>query len=369
MLAGFAKVVMTGSPWGRVLFVLGGAGTFAAHYALSLVSAGVGLSYLLLRPLRTRYRPGEFALDVVLQLLLVLPTLPHVWSVWVNRSAEDWAGEPDFLGFFVLVGGPLVLAAAGWAVGGSRSDSTERSLIYTLWLCVAAPVAGLSLMSALGPNLLVERYLGTIVVPALVLGSEGARRIPRGTAMLPWAYWGVSVAVTFGTTFFLLGSFSKVGLQDWRGGVAALEKTLHDQPEALILFRSGFVEDDGRTTGSVSAATESPLRGPGRTNPTWERITLPFRWCAPHNEEFYAREVEPRLQSRKVFYFFGVNAFYEVTGDYPRELHDWINTRFPDRFEARYIDVGRGMLLMEYRRKLEPTHAPGSEDQPANRLE
>ncbi len=362
MLAGFVKVVLTGSPWGRVLFVLGGAGTFAAHYALGLVSAGVGLSYLLLGPLWARYRPREFALDVVFQLLLVSPTLPHVWSVWVNRSDTDWAGAPNFLAFFVLVGGPLVLAAAGWAVGGPRSDSAQRSLIYTLWLCVAVPVAGLSLMSAVGPNLLVERYLGTVVIPALVLAAEGARRIPRGTAMFPWSYWGVSVAVTFGITFYLLGSFSKVGLQDWRRGVAVMEKILQDQPEALVLFRSGFVEDDDRVTGLVSAATQSPLRGPGGTYPTWERVNLPFRWSVFQNEEFYAREVAPRLQSRKVFYFFGVNAFYEVTGNYPRELGAWVETHFPGRFESSRIDAGRSIRLIEYRVKRKPEEAPAADD-------
>ena len=57
------------------------------------------------------------------------------------------------------------------------------------------------------------------------------------------------------------------------------------------------------------------------------------------------------MKSADVFYFFSVNTFYEVTGDYPLELHNWINTRFPGHFEARYIDVGRGMLLMEYRIK------------------
>ena len=361
MLVGFAKVVLTGNRWGRVLFILGGAGTFAAHYAVTLVSAGVGLSYLLVRRLHERYRPRDFALDVALQLLLVSPIFPHVWSVWVNRSEKDWAADPNFLEFFALVGGPLVLAATGWAVGGRHADSTQRALVQTLWLCVAAPIAGLSLVSALGPNLLVERYLGTIVVPALVLGAEGARRIPRSTAVFPWAYWGVSVVVAFGTTMFLVGSFSKVGRQDWRGSVATVDRMVRDQPEALLLFRSGFVEDDGRTTGFVTAGTQSPLRNPGEQTPSWNRIALPFRWSAPNNEEFYAREVEPRLRSAEVFYFFGVNTFYEVTGDYPRELFDWINARFPGRFEPHYIDVGRGMLLMRYRKKSEETVIPNGE--------
>ena len=351
MLLGFAKVVLTGDRRGRVLFVLGGAGTFAAHYAVTLVSAGVGLSYLVLAPLRERYRPRDFALDLVLQLLLVSPVLPHFWDVWLNRADKGWAGEPDFLAFFPLIGGSLVLAVTGWAVAGRPADSGQRALVHTLWLCIAAPVVGLSVASLLGPNLLAPRYLGTIVVPALILGAQGARLIPRGTAVFPWAYWGVSVAVTVGTSAFAVGSFSKVGRQDWRGAVAAVERTLRDQPEALVLFRAGFTEDDKRTIGPVTSGAQSPLRSPGQTMPTWERIALPFRWFAPHYEEFLAREVEPRLRSRKVFYFFGVNAFYEVTGDYPRELYDWINTRFPDRFEARYIDVGRGMLLMEYRVK------------------
>ena len=361
MLVGFAKAVLTGSRSGRILFILGGAGTFAAHYAVTLVSAGLGLSYLVLRQLRARYRPREFALDVVLQLLLVSPIMPHVWSVWVNRSEKDWAADPNFLEFFAMVGGPLVLAATGWAVGGPRTTSPRHALVNALWLCVAAPVAGLSLVSALGPNLLVERYLGTIVVPALVLAGEGARRIPRGTAAFPWAYWGVSVVVAFGTTLFLVGSFSKVGRQDWRGAVAAVDKIVRNQPEALVLFRSGFVEDDGRTTGFVTAGTQSPLRNPGERTPSWARIALPFRWSAPNNEEYYVREVKPRLESTEVFYFFGVNTFYEVTGDYPVELFGWINSHFPDRFEAHYIDVGRGMLLMRYQEKSEETVTPNNE--------
>ena len=372
MLVGFAKTVLTGKRWGRVLFILGGAGTFAAHYAVTLVSAGVALAYLLLRHLRGRYRPREFSLDVGLQLLLVSPILPHVWSVWVNRSEKDWAGDPNFLEFFAMIGGPLVLAATGWAVGGRQDDSPQRALVHTFWLCIAAPIAGLSLVSALGPNLLVERYLGTIVVPALVLGGEGARRIPRNIAVFPWTYWGVSVVAFFGTMLFLVGSFSKAGRQDWRGAVAAVEEMLRNQPEALVLFRSGFVEDDGRTSGFVTSGTQSPLRSPGKKTPGWERVALPFRWSAPRNGEFYALEVEPRLRSRDIFYFFGVDAFYEVTGDYPLHLHEWVEARFPDRFEARYIEVGRGMLLLEYRRKLDPTretHAPDSEHQPVDRAE
>ena len=358
MLVGFVKAVLTGSRWGRALFVLGGAGTFASHYALILVSGGVGLSYLLLEQLRERYQPRNFALDIGVQLLLVSPVFPHAWSLWVNRSGIDWAGDPDFLKFFELIGGPLVLAATGWAIGGGPNHPPRRALLCTLSLCVGVPVAGLSLVSALGPNLLVERYLGTIVAPALVLGAVGAGRIPRSTAVFPWAYWGVSVVVFFGTTFYLVGSFSKTGRQDWRGAVAAVDKILRDQPEAVVLFRSGFVEDDGRTTGSVTAGTQCPLRGPGKQIPSWDHIALPFSWFARMNEEFYTRQVEPRLKSADVFYFFSVNTFYEVTGDYPLELGTWIEARFPGHFEARYIDVGRGMLLMEYRIKPKGEHFP-----------
>ena len=359
MLLGFAKAAVEGSGWGRLLFIVGGAGTFAAHYVLVTVALGPGLAYVFFRDLRKHYGWRKFAVDLAAMGILVLPTLPYLYSAWNRRAGLVWVHEPEFLAGLALVGALLVLACAGLVAGTLPPMGSERlALLRTMWLSIAAPVGILSLLAAMGTNLMEERYMSAILIPGFVLAAEGVLRLPKSLAIYPWSYWMVWTTLSFAVAAFQHGSFSQVGRQDWRAAVSHVDELVREEPGALVLYRSGFVEDDGRSKGPVSSATLAPLRSPGRPEPGWNIIPVTFRWSAPGREEYFERFVAPRMEKAPTVYFLSCQCYWEATGDFPVDLYEWVRKRFPGRFDAQVDRPGCGMFLMRYRRSRPPTPVP-----------
>ena len=99
---GYARAV-DGKRWGRVLFVIGGALLFWAHYLLTVFLVGFFAAHVLIRTLRARYGLFSFGVDSGLILLLCLPGLVHLHDLWRRRGDLDWMPAPDNLAWIPLL--------------------------------------------------------------------------------------------------------------------------------------------------------------------------------------------------------------------------------------------------------------------------
>ena len=102
---------------------------------------------------------------------------------------------------------------------------------------------------SLGTNLLHQRYMLVIVVPAVLIAAIALNSIPRNIFAVPLAYWLIFIGVSFAMNFKAYGTFSRAGFQDWRYAFGCVQDLVRDEPKAIVLYRSGFVEEDDRVVG------------------------------------------------------------------------------------------------------------------------
>jgi hypothetical protein len=354
---GFVRAVEDARPLGRCFFILGGVGLVASHYLVALVLAGLGIGYLTLAPLRRRYSPPKFFLDVGLQILLSLPFLSQVLALWGRRGELAWTGEVSFTTILYSIGPEiLLLCGALAAMRLPRRGSREATWLAFTMIAALTPLAVMLLLAALGTNLFVYRYVAGVLVPGCLMAGLSVSGLPFRLNGFSWLGWAALHAAFLAGTFFQAGSFTGAGYQDWRGAVAALRQQLASNPAAAVLYRSGFVEDDLRVTETpVSPAVYSPLRSPGQPPPSLPLTPLTYNWDLEGREAFFERTIVPVIQSSATFYYFSCDcasdprrAFYE------QRLQEWVGRRFPGRFQAQALSAGAGMVLLRFSPAQEP---------------
>ncbi|MBI3666571.1 MAG: glycosyltransferase family 39 protein [Acidobacteria bacterium] len=345
MLYGFLRAARTGNWTGRLLFIAGGAGLFYAHYACAVEAVGIAVAYALIKEIREHYSPFRFVGDVCVQAVLVLPCLPHLRNLWARRGALSWLEAPDYLAVFEVVAPLLVLALAGAMWKKEPRLTLERPVESWLWIVLATPAVALTAMAVMGSNLLEARYLLAMTAPAVVLAAWAVLRMPRRLLILPMGYLFLWSFFFFGAHFILEDSFSGAGRQDWRGAVARLDKILSKEGRAPVLYRSGFVEEDGWPGGRVSPVTFAPLRSPGRRAPVWNLLSLTYRWRVPMRDEYFERLVTPAIAQAPVFYVMSCDNGPE---DYSVRFREWVAARFPGRFDGRRLKAGQGITLLRF---------------------
>ena len=353
MFYGFARAVMTGSRSGRWLFIIGAAGLFSAHYLLIPVAMGIALGYSWFPSLREKYLPAEFARDLGIQLVLVAWFLPQLFQLLARRDRLTWLGASNYLAFFQLIGPFLVWTAAGFCFRRRLFGSVlQRAMTWVFVAGVVAQIAFLQLLDFFGTNLLHQRYMLVILVPAVLIATIALQAVPRKILVVPMAYWLIFIGVSFAMNFKAYGTFSRTGFQDWRYAVGCLRNLVRNEPEAVVLYRSGFVEEDDRVNDvKPSTATFSPLLSPGTQPFSWNLIPLTYSWSKPGREEYFSRTVEPALRSAPVFYFLTcAHCFNEATGDYPESLLAWTEERFHRQFVSESLHAGRGITLIRFAR-------------------
>ena len=354
LLLGFRIATRNGSRWGRLLFIAGGAGLFSAHYVLVLPVGGLAVAYMLFKDLRESYPFRCFTTDVVAQILLVVPWIPHLLALRARSEELSWLGSGDFFVFFESAGALLVLALAGVLAGVSpRREGNARSVVFALWFAILAQVVLVSVLALAGTNLLAGRYLIVIVPPAALLAADGILRVPWRLAILPAVFGVLLVGFFYSAHFLISGSFSRAGKQDWRGAVARLEKLMSGETGAPVLFRAGFVEEEGVLDGANHAVTLAPLRSPGRRFLSWKVVPLTYRWKSSRREKYFEDVVAPLVENVSTFYFLTCrNCYSETTGNYPGELRLWVKRRFLARFAEEDTEAGRGILLVRFSRRM-----------------
>ena len=71
-------------------------GLFSAHCVLVLPVGGLALAYMLFKDLRESYPFRCFTTDVVVQILLVVPWIPHLLAIRARSEELSWLGSADF---------------------------------------------------------------------------------------------------------------------------------------------------------------------------------------------------------------------------------------------------------------------------------
>jgi hypothetical protein len=365
MFYGFARATKTGSRSGRWLFIIGAAGLFSAHYLLIPIAMGIAIGYVWFPTLREKYLPTDFARDLGIQLLLVAWFLPQLFQLFWNRERLSWLGATNYLAFFQLIGPFVVWTAAGFLFSRRPFGSgVQRAMTWVFFSAVVAQIAFLQMLEFFGTNLLHQRYMLVILVPAVLIATISLESIPRKIVVVPLAYWLLFIGVSFAMTFKAYGSFSQTGFQDWRNAVGCLQDLVRDEPGAIVLYRSGFVEEDDRVKDArPSQATLSPLLSHGIQPVYWNLIPLTYSWSKAGREDYFSRGVEPALRNAPVFYFLTcAHCFNEATGDYPESLLAWIDKQFPRQFASEQIQAGRGITLIRFTKRADDARSASPRD-------
>jgi len=354
---GFVRAVEDGRPLGRCLFILGGVGLVASHYLVAIVLAGLGIGYLALAPLRKHYPLPKFLMDVSIQVLLSLPFLSQVLSLWSRRRDLPWTSEISFATVLFSVAPEILLLCA--ALAATRSPRRgSREVVWLTFGAIAAltPLVLLRILAGFGPNLFVYRYVAGAIVPTCLIAGLAVSRLPLRLSAFGWLGWAALHAAFLASAFSQAGSFTSAGYQDWRGGVALLESRLAANPGAALLYRSGFVEDDLQVRQSpVSSAVYAPLRSPGRPPPDFPLTLLSYNWEIEGRQEYFERAVVPVIQNSSTFYYLSCDcAADNRRTSYEQRLEEWVGLRFPGRFSAERLKTGVGVVLMQYSSKEEP---------------
>jgi hypothetical protein len=291
-----------------------------------------------------------FLPDMAVQGILVLPLVPQVVALHRRQPVLSWLPGPDHL-FWLPLLLPLVLPlVVDLTTAPIEHSPPVRALKAALISATVMPVVVLELAWAAGTNLLNARYATTLLVPAALLAGMALGRTSRGErTVLSMAVLLLCTSVYVGN-LREFGNFSGAGSQDWRAAVAALDAHLLAYPDAPVLYRSGFVEEDGEPLGSPPPATRAPLRSPGQAPRERSLVPLTFRWDQPTRESYFEHSVGPALADAPAFFLLSLGATDAPQGsDYADRVGEWVRNRLPRRLERTDLLRRRHLRLVMFR--------------------
>jgi len=356
MLYGFTRAAIRGDTLSRVIFVAGTVALIWSHYVLSLAVPGLALGYVLLPDLRVRYPMRSFTLDFAVVAALTSLTFPQVIDLWHRRSGLSWIQEPQHGAILGLVA-PFLVGALGART--ENLDQTRRSLRTALWIGVVVQIGFVEFAALSGLTLVASRYLSVIVIPVAILGGTAVARLPRRERAAPVVCFVGLTAYAYGSAFITVGTFSGAGPEDWRRTVAAMRKAAGDDRETLVLYRSGFVEQDA-APAVLKDVDRAPLRSPGQSTPNWTVVPLTYRWSAPRRAEYFKAVVGHAVRIADRFYLLALPFAEPGVGSYSVLVERWVAAEWPGRFEARRVVAGNGLEVVEYIRVAGDAHAAPS---------
>jgi hypothetical protein len=230
------------------------------------------------------------------------------------------------------------------------SDRTDVALRRCLWSCLLCQVGALEAAALAGTNLLTARYFLSIVVPGVLLAATAVARVPRLAAAVAVLAFAVITGQGLVMTKLASGTFSGVGDEGWRAAVTDLSARLRNEPQPLVFYRAGFVEEDVLPLGSPPAATLAPLRSPGAAPFAAPVKSLTFRWNRAARQEYFERTIAPDIRSASRFFVLSRQWTPEGVS-YPEEFAGWIAGNWPATFEVARQRFG-GVELLEFRRRV-----------------
>ena len=342
-ILGFLASCSNATRGARALWVFCGAATIWAHYVFYPFVLGIVSAYLLVPSLRVRYRPSQFRRDLLVHLLLVGLAVPQFVKLLARQSDLDWVSAG-------YTGGGLVgLTLAYWPLlilGGLavwNSGEKGKSVFWALWISVIVGSLGFLIPRVLGVNLINVRYMQGGLIPIMLLSVAGVALLNRFAAFVSVVITSLILATALHQTKLRLGTYTRLGVDDWRGGTAVLGATLKGDTVTPVLLHTGFIEEDRAPLGSPVAATRAPLRSPGRAAPRWNIVQLTGSWDHPHREAYFVDEVLPQLDASQTFYLLSRSALYAA------QVAEWAEKARPGSFEAQTQEFGM-VVLVTFRR-------------------
>ena len=346
-LAGFAWAVRRGTGRARLAWIVGGAAVAWAHYLHYPIVIGLYVAYAALPALRAQYSVRQFAIDGAVQLALVALCTAKMLALVPRRGAVSWI--PDF-NYAVLLE-PIWPLLIGIGIGiaqlaGREDASVSRALRTALLICLACQMAAIAGAALAGTNLLSGRYVLSILIPAVVFVGTALPRAKPEAVMATLIVFAVATGAVFQWTKEARGSFSEMGYQNWRTAVDDLRARIGHQRNALVLFRSGFVEEDFVPLGSPPPGVLAPLRSPGRPPFPTAVVPLNFRWAHPLRDTYFNTVIAPKVDEASVFFVIGARGDATV-GNYMTKVVEWVQSRWPGRHRVRRTPYG-GVELIEF---------------------
>ena len=346
-LAGFSCAVRFGTRPARLVWIAGGAAVAWAHYLHYPLVLGLIIAYALLPALRGRYSIRRFVGDALAQCALVSLCAPQILALMERRGTLSWISHFNYAVLLEPIWTLLIGIVIGVTQLFRRNDANVAAqLRMALLICVAVQLTVVAGMSLAGMNLLNERYVSSIVIPAAVFVGTTLARAKAESVIATVVVFAVATAAVFASTKEARGSFSGIGSQDWRSAVNDLRNRMRDERNALVLFRSGFVEEDVLPLGSPPPAVFAPLRSPG--HPPFRTMVVPlnFRWAHPSRDTYFDTVIAPKVEDAAVLFVIGARGDATV-GNYMTKVVEWVHSRWPRRHRVRRTNYG-GVELVEF---------------------
>jgi hypothetical protein len=344
-VAGYVRTARRGGLAARAVVVLGLALAFWAHFLLALPLIALLAVHVAWASDRTRYTRRAALVDCAIALALCVPAWPWVAAALSRPQHVRWLPAGQHLDAALLVVALLV----PWLVGRPPAATLERTIERALLGSMAVTIGGLELGQLAGAQLVTARYLWPIIVPAAVVTGVRASSLRARDLLVALGAFGLITAGTHAKTFLSTGSASGIGVEDWRSATTALRHRSSSVP-LLVLYRSGFVEDDLEPLGTASPATRAPLRSPGEARPRWDVIPLTYRWDNPARARYFTRVIAPAVARRSEFALLCQHAL-ESGCSYTDNVLAWVMTTFPDVFAPEPIAHARGVDVLLFRRR------------------
>ena len=338
-IAGVVGAGTIGHTRWRLLFIAGTVVAFWAHFAITLgiLGAAAGLA----RPaVRTRYTLRRLAVDGLAIAALCAPAWPYLWASVGRTHHGDWLPSPQH-GDSALLLAPLVLPVALVLTGRHGEFApVERVLLWA----IAAPIVLIELAwFTTGMNLVTARYLGQIVAPAAVLAGVCAVRLTAPERRLAAVSFLAITCGSYVQTWRATGSASGLGVEDWRTAVAETRHLLRERP-ALVLYRSGFREEDLPPLGHPPPATRSPLRGPGDLPFPPGVASLTHTWQVAGRRRYFEEHLRPRVANAGRVIVLSQRAGL-AEGNYADLTAEWCRQVLGEDSLVNSIPAGRGIDL------------------------
>lgn len=348
-IVGFVWAVRSGGWHARMVWIVGGAAVAWAHYVAYPVIVGLFIAYALLPSLRLQYRMRDFVTDAALQLLVVGLCAPQIIALFIRRGALSWIDKPTYAAFLDVIlplsGGLIV----GLSQPRPRGDTgaVEAALAKALLISVLFHIAILEAASIVGINLLDGRYFVSILVPAMLFVAIALARASTGEVVTILTVFVLATSTSLIAPKKLTGTFSGLGFENWRDAVSDLSGRIRNEPEPLVFFRSGFVEEDTNPLGAPPQTTRAPLRSPGQKPFTAAVTPLNYRWLNPLRETYFQERIVPVVSTASHFFVLG-NIHDPNFANYIDLFAGWVESTWPSRFAVNRTDYGR-VELLEFR--------------------
>jgi 4-amino-4-deoxy-L-arabinose transferase-like glycosyltransferase len=319
-----------------ILFGLTGGSSVLAHYLVGLGFFGAVLPLLLLPRLRQNISGVTLVAAGIAAAATTAIGVPQFLDLLGRRAALEWLDAPAVLtsaGLFL----PLVPAIA---VGLWQRTLHLREHAH-LFASFTLPIAAVAVAYVTGTNLVHPRYL-LGAYPAAAVLTAVALRHRSGASRVAFAGLVLSNASILYWIWSVSGTATFVNSQDWRGAVEQIARLVHDEPNAVVLYRSGFVEQDIPPLGQLRAADLSPLQSPGQRPLTARIIPLTYRWDAIDGSGYLRGLEETVIQPGAVVVYISPR---DRTGlEYSASFRRWVNKSAPAATVDGYPVTGLTLL-------------------------